>query len=135
MARSWRSWDKIDSRQNPFHALYSPRPQSQDRARVGTPHGYGAFGRDVPVDDPAVGIAGEETVVGVVEVHSVDLGRMAAEDIGWLGWRMGLDGWSRHCSEITIQISYLGVMSCYLIEKSCIVARFDSVRPCAVDIP
>ena len=74
---------------------------------MGTPYGYGALGGNIPVDDPAVGIAGEETVVGVVEVYSVDLGRMAAEDVGWLGWRMGLDGWSRHCSETTIQIRCL----------------------------
>lgn len=49
----------------------------------------GPFHGQVPEHDPAVGIAGEETQVPAQEVDAVDLGGVASEDVGWLGWGEG----------------------------------------------
>lgn len=74
----------------------APGRDGDDGVGVRFPHGGRPLGGQGPDDDPAVGVAGQEARVGAEEVHGVDLGVVAAEDVDWLGGWEGGGGWWGH---------------------------------------
>lgn len=54
---------------------------------MSSPDSQGTFGFELPIDDPAVRIASEQTAVLAQELDTVDLRSVAAKDITGLGWR------------------------------------------------
>lgn len=70
----------------------APGRDGDDGVVVRFPHGGRPLGGEGPDDDPAVGVAGQEARVGAEEVHGVDRGVVAAEDVDWLGGGVGGGG-------------------------------------------
>lgn len=89
----------IISRDQPSIA---PAPCSQKGPFVSSPHGDGPLDGNAPDYDPAICISGNEPAVGAHELDHMDLGRMAAEDVG------RLCRGQRHCDTTKVSIVPLG---------------------------
>jgi hypothetical protein len=63
----------------------TPRFRPKNSALVGLPDGNGPLGLKLPVHDVAIRVARHEARVVVYEPGTVDLGRVAAENVAWLG--------------------------------------------------
>lgn len=50
------------------------------------PDSHRTLDRQGPQDNPAIGVAGQESQVLAKEEYRVDLCRVASENIRWLGW-------------------------------------------------
>ena len=84
--------------------ILRPPCQTQDSGRVGPPCGYRTLVDDTPRNNPAICVAGQNTVVRGREFDGMDLSGMAPEHVDWLEWREFLirhdgllmcdDGWN-----------------------------------------
>lgn len=73
-----------------YELLWAPFGGGEDGSVVGPPHSQRPLCVELPADQPAVGIAGQQARVVAQKLDAVDAGSVAAEDVAGLGWGAGV---------------------------------------------
>lgn len=109
-------WVEMNAR---YDFVWAPFGGAEDGSVVGLPHSQWAFCVEPPKDQPAIGVASQQARVAAQKRDAVDVGSVAAEDVGGLGGMLGrllavegIGRWGGHATEAE------KTTGCYLLHRA-----------------